>query len=177
MKRLLLMRHAKSSWAGQGVADFDRPLSPRGAAAASAMGEYMARQHLFPDLVLCSAARRARETCERVVQSLGSVEVMVEAALYSADTSEWFDRLRLLPASAVLVLVIGHNPSLQALALELADTEASAPGLLQLQIKFPTGALAAFRVGETVWPRLAPASCAFDFLIRPKDISPQSVSD
>ncbi len=82
MKRLLLLRHAKSSWHDPSLADFDRPLNQRGRAAARMMGDYLVRKGLLPDLVLCSAAQRARETLAFIQDRLdGDLPAMIEKSL------------------------------------------------------------------------------------------------
>ena len=92
MKTLLLLRHAKSDWGNPSQGDFDRPLSARGREAAPLMGAYLAQQGLRPDLVLCSAAARARQTCDLVLRALGgdipvAGTLRVPSAMDSPDAS------------------------------------------------------------------------------------------
>ena len=120
--RLWLLRHAKSSWDDAGVRDEDRSLAPRGERAADRMRAYLETNDITPDLVLCSSALRARQTLARVLPALGpDLEVRIEAALYTFDAGVLIDRLRLVPAEAASVLLVGHNPALQDLAGRLAD--------------------------------------------------------
>ena len=137
MKRVYLLRHAKSSWKHPELADHDRPLAGRGKRAAKAIAEHLRAQEVDPELVLCSSARRARETLERIESALTGAGVRVEGELYGASGRELLARLRWLPDDVGSVLVIGHNPGMQGLALEFA---APAP---ELAGKFPTAALAA----------------------------------
>src|SRR4051794_26437716 len=120
MKRLYLLRHAKSSWKDPGLADHDRPLAGRGRRAAKAVARHLREQGIDPELVLCSTARRARETLERLEPALGRGAVRVEPVLYGADAGALLEHLRGVSDAVGSVLVIGHNPGLQRLALGLA---------------------------------------------------------
>src|SRR5262249_11074132 len=123
MLTLSLLRHAKSSWDDPALEDFDRPLSKRGATAAPRMGAYMAAQGLAPDLVLCSPAVRARQTLDLVLSHLGSgPTVTYEDALYLAAPSVLLARLHKVEAAARHVLIVGHDPGIQALAVELSSS-------------------------------------------------------
>lgn len=115
MRELILLRHAHAEPAAEGQADLDRPLTPLGLAEAQAAGRWLAQQNLVPDRVLCSPARRARETLAAVLESLGNVEQRLEAEIYEgtpgtlselADANRDCDRL----------LMVGHNPGLERLA-------------------------------------------------------------
>jgi hypothetical protein len=100
MKRVYLLRHAKSSWKHPELADHDRPLAGRGKRAAKSIGGHMRAQELVPELVLCSTARRARETRERIEPALGRAPVRVERELYGASARELLARLRRLRVGA-----------------------------------------------------------------------------
>src|SRR3954468_4693715 len=121
MKRLYLLRHAKSSWDEPGLADRDRPLAPRGRKAARLIAEHMRREGIAPELVLCSPARRAHQTLDAILPALGDkATVMVEPELYGASEPELIERLRRLADSVGSAMLIGHNPGIQGLALTLA---------------------------------------------------------
>jgi phosphohistidine phosphatase len=122
MKRVYLLRHAKSSWKHPELPDHDRPLAGRGRRAAKAIVRHMRAQEFVPELVLCSTARRARETLERIEPALGRAPVRVERELYGASARELLARLRRLPDDVGSVLVIGHNPGMHELAVELAGS-------------------------------------------------------
>lgn len=154
-RRLLLLRHAKSAWP-EGVPDHDRPLAERGEKAAPAMGNHMAREHFIPDLALVSDARRTRETWDLLKSRLpGAVETRVMPALYDASGNQMLDVLRETEAEAGTVLMIGHNPGLQELALMLVG-EGHTQSHAAMTEKYPTGALAVidFAVGD--WPSVEP---------------------
>jgi len=115
MRELILLRHAHAEPAADGLADLDRPLTALGLAEAQAAGRWLAQQKLVPDRVLCSPARRARETLAAVLESLGNVEQRLEAEIYEGTPgtlSELADGNR----DADRLLIVGHNPGLERLA-------------------------------------------------------------
>ncbi|HYM87286.1 MAG TPA: histidine phosphatase family protein, partial [Pseudoxanthomonas sp.] len=115
MRELILLRHAHAEPAVEGQADMDRPLTPQGLAEAQAAGRWLAEQKLVPDRVLCSPARRARETIEAVLESLGNVEQRLEEGIYEG-TSGTLAELADANRDAERLLVVGHNPGLERLA-------------------------------------------------------------
>jgi phosphohistidine phosphatase len=153
-RRLLLLRHAKSSWEDVGLDDHDRPLAPRGHRAVDRLRRHLAADGMAPDLVLCSTARRTVETWQGIAPAFPP-ETLVEmsADLYGATAGELCEHLRRTPAAAGCVLVIAHNPGLEDLALDLIAS-GDAELRRQLATKFPTGALATLRV-PSPWPELA----------------------
>ena len=115
MRELILLRHAHAEPAVEGQADIDRPLTPQGLIEARAAGRWLAEQKLVPDRVLCSPARRARETMEAVLESLGNVEQRLEDSIYEG-TSGILAELADANRDAERLLLIGHNPGLERLA-------------------------------------------------------------
>jgi len=121
-RRLVVLRHAKSEWP-DGVADHKRPLAGRGRREAPLAGRWLDEHVGTIDLVVCSPARRARETCARVVAELGAEpEVRVEDRLYPGSPSDIVEVVRELRDGIRTVLLIGHNPGLEELVEELAGT-------------------------------------------------------
>jgi phosphohistidine phosphatase len=170
MKRLCLLRHAKSDRSDPGAADFDRGLTNRGRQAAPAMGRYLRRQKLVPDIVLCSAARRARETWELAAAALrAEVPVDYSARLYLAAPGQILRLLRQLPETAEAALLIGHNPGFHALALQLVGA-GDAAARAQLQAKFPTAALAVIDFETERWSDLAAGKGALQRFVVPRDL-------
>lgn len=172
MKRTLyLLRHAKSSWSDPALDDFDRPLNKRGRKAAVEMGKAMKRRGLVPDLLLCSAARRAQDTWALVAPSLGEdLPVRVQRGLYLATPSRLLTALARVPATVERVLLLGHNPGLEQLALRLAGSESKSSALVTLQAKYPTGALAEFLFDTADWSELGSASGRLIRFLRPCDL-------
>src|SRR5262245_29809534 len=130
MATLHLLRHAKSSWDDPALPDHERPLAPRGRRDAKLIADHLLRERIAPELVLCSPALRTRQTLE-LVRPPGTIEL--EDALYGASSEELLARLRTVPGSVESVMLIGHNPGLQDLALDLA---AGGGGLEELEAKF-----------------------------------------
>jgi phosphohistidine phosphatase len=155
MKRLFLLRHAKSSWDDEDLADHERPLSARGRRAADAMGRHLRAEGIEPELVLCSSAARTRETLARI-----GLAGQVERELYGATASELIARLRAVPPSVESVLVIGHNPGMHDLALALTGE----PG-----DKYPTGALATIDLDD--WGTISPGSGRMIDFVRPRELA------
>jgi phosphohistidine phosphatase len=168
MKRVYLLRHAKSSWKDRSLADRERPLAGRGRRAAQAMAAHLEAEGVRPELVLCSRARRARETLERVRVAFGDeVEVLFEEALYGATEAGLLARLRALPGQVGSVMVIGHNPGLEELALALSSEGAE---LARLREKYPTAALATIDLPAERWSALHRGSGALVAYVRPRDL-------
>lgn len=166
--RLLLLRHAKSSWDEPELPDRERPLAPRGRRAAAALGARMARRRLRIDRVLCSPARRTRETL--ALLALGpTVPVSFAEPLYLASARTLLARLRRLPPRVRTVLVVGHDPGLEHLVHELAK-DGRPKALQRLAQGFKTGALAELRIPDDGWRALRPASAVLERFTRPKDL-------
>ncbi|TVR83474.1 MAG: histidine phosphatase family protein [Rhodospirillales bacterium] len=170
MKTIYLLRHAKSSWNDPVLDDTERPLSKRGRAAAKAMAGYLVREGIQPGQVLCSPAKRTRETLERLERALhAAVPVRFEKGIYHADATALMRRLRRLSDALPSVMVIGHNPALERLALMLAgDGEARARD--KLATKYPTGALATLTAEIAHWRELSPGGAHLQAFVRPKDL-------
>jgi phosphohistidine phosphatase len=168
MRTLYLLRHAKSSWAEPALPDRQRPLAPRGRGDAKRIAKHLVRVEIRPELVLCSSAVRTRETLERLLVALGAGStVRLEDELYGASAEQLLERIRLVPAATTSVMVIGHNPGIQALALLLADDGAD---LDRLEEKFPTAALATLTLQGTAWSQVAPGAAALTAYVVPKQL-------
>ena len=148
VERLVLLRHAKSSWADPDLDDHDRPLKGRGRRAAGIVGTYLRDAGLVPDVVLCSSATRARQTLALLALP-DATQVYVEDELYGASPNEVLTRLRLVPDEVASVLLVGHNPTLEDLLDLLVDAGGSLPD------RFPTAAVAevGLAIDAVVGPR------------------------
>ena len=172
MKTLLLLRHAKSSWDDPSLADFDRPLAARGQKAAPVMADYLKRKGLRPDFVLLSPAARARETWALVARELGEpIEVKELRSLYLGVPSRLLDAVRRAPNRAARVMLIGHNPGMEHLAMVLAGPASKPKALAKLHTKFPTAALAEIEFEAESWKDLARGSGRLKRLVWPKDLA------
>ncbi len=144
MKRLILMRHAKSDLADAQTSDHDRPLSARGRDNATALGQWLAEKGLHPDAVLCSTAKRASETLEKLGLD-ESVQVTFTRDLYLADAENILAKLQ--DATGETVLVVGHNPGIAAMAEMIVKTPPNGDGISH----YPTGATLAVTFDIEDW--------------------------
>jgi len=128
------------------------------------MGEYLRREELQPDLVLCSSAVRACQTCE-LLGLTPQTEILVEDKIYGATATGLLDRLRGISSATRSALLIGHNPAIQEAAISLATDPAALTG------KFPTAALAQFLLPDTEWRELQPGVARLASFVLPRNLS------
>lgn len=155
LKHIALLRHAKSSWDDPELDDHDRPLAPRGARAGRLIGRYIRQMGYEPATVLCSTARRARDTWSLIATELtGDPVIEHHAELYLTGAPHILERIARLPDSENDVLLVGHNPDFQQVALALIGPDEHAlRGMIAN--KFPTGAYLRLSFAETQWRRIA----------------------
>ena len=167
--RLWLLRHAKSSWDEPDLADHDRPLSARGERDAQRMRRYLEDEVADPALVLCSSASRARQTLELVTPALrGDPDIRIEAELYTFDATVLLSRLRAMGTTAEPVMIVGHNPAIQELSLNIVG---SGKELAVMAEKYPTGALAEIEVTGDTWGGLEVTTGSLLRFVRPRDLA------
>jgi phosphohistidine phosphatase len=165
--RIWLLRHAKSSWSDEGLPDEGRPLAPRGERAADRMRDYLAASGIGPELVLCSSALRARQTLARLLPAVGTeLDIRIEPALYTFDADVLLERLSRIPSDVDSVLLVGHNPAMQDLAMRLAGHGDALP---ELEKKYPTAGLAEIAFVEGGWNGLAGRGELVRFIV-PRDL-------
>jgi phosphohistidine phosphatase len=174
MRRLFLLRHAKSSWDHPDLDDAERPLNARGQRAAPLIGRYVSGRGLVPDLILCSTAMRARQTLELVMadwETVGNVEtkVTMRSSLYLASPGELLATVRRLDDDVGSVMIIGHNPGMAAFASLLAES-GDRKGLKAMAMKFPTAGLAVIDLDVSAWKDAGPGQGVLQSFIRPKDL-------
>ncbi len=172
-RTLLLLRHAKSSWSDPTLADFDRPLNKRGRKAAPLMGEYLREHGLVPELVLCSAARRAVETWDLAGEAMSKgraapSQIKYLRSLYLAPPSRMLAALRRTPDTAESVLMVGHNPGFEHLAMGLTGPGSKPEAQRDMEAKFPTAALAELRFEAKHWRDIAPETGKLVRFVIPK---------
>jgi phosphohistidine phosphatase len=152
MRQLLLMRHAKSSWDDTSVPDKDRPLNASGREAAARMQRAVQELGLGPDLILVSTARRTLETMEALEPWEATPLVEPMDTLYLGNAVQILNALHAVPETVRSVMVIGHNPGMHDLALDLLRGSTRATGAARrLEEGFPTAALAEFSVPGPWW--------------------------
>lgn len=169
MRRLLLLRHAKSDWP-DGVSDPDRPLSERGIRDAPRLGAYMAAERLLPDLALISPARRTRDTWDLVAGEFQTPHpARIESLLYAASAGAILDIIRAIPASIDTLLVIGHNPGLEGLARSFAIS-GDADAIRRIAKKYPTAGLSVIELPVNDWKDAAPPAGRLESFVTPKSL-------
>jgi phosphohistidine phosphatase len=166
-RRLILLRHAKSAWPD--VPDHERPLAGRGRRAPPAAGRWLRESGFVPDRVLCSTAGRARETWQLAEEGLGThPPTTFEDRVYGASATELLDLTRQTPSGVRTLMIVGHEPAMRDLTLELASAQPD-EALELVRAKFPTAAIAvlAFTCG---WPELAPGRARLADFVVPSEI-------
>lgn len=152
--------------------DFDRPLNGKGKKAAEIMGRWMARERIRFDRVIASPAVRVKETIEKVEAGYGAAfEVEWDRKLYLAATATLFEVLREHGGDAEHVLIIGHNPTLEDAACELARKNDD-PLLRELYEKYPTGTYARIDLDIDSWDDVGTDTGALTQFKRPRDLDP-----
>lgn len=167
MSRLYLLRHAKAKWAEPGSRDYDRALELSGKADADNIAASMLLAGYMPDRVLCSGAKRARETWEAAARHLPVADVRYMDELYSSDATGYVDIIRSAGGEGS-VLVVGHNPMMEDLAMALScggekDALATVAG------GFPTCGLAVIRF-STPLSSIAPEDGYLEEFVAPRDL-------
>lgn len=170
-RRLLVLRHAKSAWP-DGVADHERPLAPRGLRDAPVAGRVLAEAGLLPDLAVCSTAVRARHTWELAAAQWDTPPpVRLDPRVYAAGVPDLLGVLRETPAEIGTLLLVGHNPGLEDLVLDLAG-EGLHGTLDRVAVKFPTSAIAVLAWRGDTWRALTPGTALLTDLIVPRGEKP-----
>jgi phosphohistidine phosphatase len=172
MKTLTLLRHAKSSWNDPVARDFDRPLNKRGQKAARTIGREMRSRGLEFDHVVASPAARVVETLADVGEGYGSpIEPVYDQRVYLAPVSTLVDLIHETDDSADRLLIVGHNPGLELLAMFLTHEDGNAfRG--ELAIKYPTATLAEISLPVERWNEVAEGIGRIEKFIRPRDLDP-----
>jgi phosphohistidine phosphatase len=178
-RKLVLLRHAKSAWPD--LPDHERPLAGRGRRDAPVMGRWLRTAGHVPDQVLCSTARRARETWELAQPGLGAAPpVSFEDVVYGASAAQLLDLARHTPPKVKTLLMVGHDPGIPGLALVLAGATGPADGgrgsaavpqavLDHMRAKFPTAAIAVLELARP-WDQLGPGAARLTGFVTPRDV-------
>jgi phosphohistidine phosphatase len=175
-RKLVLLRHAKSAWPD--VPDHERPLARRGQRDAPVMGRWLRTAGHIPDQVLCSTARRARETWQLAQARLSAAPpVSLDEGVYQGSATQLLDLIRRTPPAVGTLLLVGHDPAIQELALTLAATTLTArPGaappdaLDRMRVKFPTAAIAIIEFSGN-WDQLGPRAARLTRFVIPRDLA------
>jgi phosphohistidine phosphatase len=172
MTRLILMRHAKSSWSDPALPDHDRPLNARGRHAAQQMSMALIARGYLPEVIICSTALRARKTLAPLLLLLdGRMQLTITRALYEAKSEDYpgiIEKAAGTAGTAGTMLLIGHNFAIQDAALNLCVDD-NTPARQNMQTKFPTGAAAVLEFGKDLTGVNAGSGRLIDFL-RPREL-------
>lgn len=173
MKRLILLRHAKSGWDDTVARDFDRPLNAKGRRAARAMGSHLRSGGLHPDRVTASPAARVTETLEEFATGLGETLAPAwDTRAYLASAETLLDIVRETPDSAETLLLVAHNPGLEELVLLLVPETGGQAARLEVEEKYPTASIAEITFAADHWADVKPGEGTLARFVRPRDIDP-----
>jgi phosphohistidine phosphatase len=173
MKRLTLLRHAKSDWDDPVARDFDRPLNHRGEKAALLMGQFAARRQMQFDTLVASPAVRVVQTLETFFAGFGAtLDARWDRRIYLASSPTLLDVIRDLPDSADSALLTGHNPGLEELILDLVPDDGNNPMREDVEIKYPTASIAVLDLNIDRWDQAQENSATLVSFTRPRDLDP-----
>jgi phosphohistidine phosphatase len=171
MKTLTLLRHAKSAWDDPVARDFDRPLNKRGRRAARTIGAEMRAKNMRFDQVIASPAVRVMETLADVAEGYGrSLDPRFDKRIYLATKETLLDIVHEADDGAASLLLVGHNPGLETLALMLTSEGTLRAELAQ---KYPTATIAEISLPAERWADVAEGSGTLQRFIRPRDLDPE----
>lgn len=171
MKRLILLRHAKSSWDDPVKRDFDRPLNAKGKRAAEMMGEHMQEEGIMFDAVIASPAIRVVETLESVAKGYGeAIEPEWDRRAYLASNMTLLEIVHEADDAVGALLLSGHNSGLEDLVLLLVPDSKGDTARAEVEEKFPTCALAEMEFDVDSWADIAPGTGKLLRYVRPRDL-------
>ncbi len=172
MKRVYILRHAKSSWAQPGIGDHERPLNGRGRSVLPLMAAAMADRNYQPDTVFCSTAVRTKSTLSGICQEFPAAPISYEQSLYAAPAETFLNCIQGC-GDVQSMLIVAHNPACDDFIRMMCQNDGAAMGKY-LQKHFPTGALAIIDIAAQQWSAINwGAGDLIDF-ITPRELGLQS---
>lgn len=170
MRRLMLLRHAKSDWSSPGMRDHDRVLAERGRESAPRIGSYMTRHALRPDLILASTATRVRQTLDLILPAFPKPpRIVYDDRLYEVEAEGLLEVVKETPGDVHALMLVGHNPGLAELAAHLVGT-GDVETRQKLLEKFPTAGLAVIDFPLDDWRKLHAKAGRLDRFVAPRAI-------
>lgn len=161
MKKLLLLRHAKSDKHVYGMADFERPLNNRGKKAAALIGSFLGKKRIQPDVVISSPAERARQTATLATEAAEiKAELRFDERIYEATASQLMNLINQIEESAEIALLVGHNPGFEHLQSDLT----------RHVHHLPTAALVLLNLNIEKWSDANERCAALEWIITPKEL-------
>lgn len=163
MKKLYVIRHAKSSWDNQNLPDIDRPLNDRGERDAPRMAKRLKEKGIHPDLMLSSPANRALSTCKKIAGVLKYEEkhIKTDKKLYHASEDDILEVLKTLNDKSDVVMIFGHNPGMTDFVNSFSNDKSVTDNI-------PTCGVVAFHIPVTAWNKLAFSMGSLLFFDYPK---------
>jgi phosphohistidine phosphatase len=172
LKKLILLRHAKSGWDDPVPRDFDRPLNAKGLRAARAVGRYAREAGIDFDAVVASPALRVTETLAEFASGYGQIpEPSYDRRIYLASAQALLEVIQGVDDGTETVLLVGHNPGLEDLVFLLVP-EGEDDAREQVEEKYPTASIAEITLGVDHWADTEVGSGTLDRFIRPRDLDP-----
>lgn len=173
MKRLTLLRHAKSGWDDPVARDFDRPLNERGKRASETVGRWLRDQKIGFDHIAASPAVRVVETLDHVAIGLGETIAPVwDKRAYLASSSSLLDIVHEAPDACERMLLVGHNPGLEDLILSLVPDQTGDDARDAVEEKYPTASLVEIDFDVAHWSEIKPGTGKLVYFKRPRDLDP-----
>ena len=161
MKRLYILRHAKSSWDDASLADFDRPLNDRGRESAPLMGRLMRDRGYIPDVAIASPAKRAKKTAKLALEAADiNASILFDERVYEASTQTLVNILSGVDDKAESAMIVGHNPGMEGLVRTLTGESQ----------EMPTAALAVIDLNVDSWARVGHETGTLIEVLRPKEL-------
>ena len=164
MKKLYLVRHAKSSWKYPKLDDFERPLNKRGRENAPFMGTVLKKRGIRPDLILSSPANRAAMTARIIADRINYPldDIIYLESIYRADEENLFQIIKQMDGGIERLMLVGHNPGITALANTLGNDPVS---------NVPTSGIYSVRLKISSWKKIRGRQGKTDFFDYPKKFS------
>ncbi len=163
MKKLYLIRHAKSDWSNAGKNDFDRGLNKRGKRSISLMAKALKKKGIMPDLILSSAAKRAKKTAKGLAKALGyEGEIIFDKTLYFTEPEEMLGKLRNTDERYTHIFLVGHNPEITEFSNRLTSEYID---------NIPTLGIVGLTLKADTWKAVRTHQAKMDFFIFPKMFS------
>ena len=173
MKKLMLLRHAKSGWDDPVSRDFDRPLNAKGKRAAQRVGEYLRTHHVYFDHIVASPAIRVVETIEYLAEGAGELPAPAwDKRIYLASAVSLLDVVHEADDRHDFLLLVGHNPGLEDLVLMMVPDKPGDDARDQVEEKFPTASIAEISFDVDHWEDVRPNTGQLSLFVRPRDLDP-----
>ncbi len=168
-KKIYIIRHAKAEKGGKGLDDFSRKITPKGKKQCKELGAYIKKNKIKPDLILCSPAKRCRQTLDGIQKSFEKADIVYDEKIYEANPKNLLRMLQYIDDKYENVILIGHNPSILTLSAALSNTlESNIKDLKRMLNRFPTSAMACFTSDIDAWRDVAVDSLKLASFVRTK---------